>query len=183
MKQILIVVVLVMALFVVAVGSAGASPELHGGPTIHYVGFGESLYGIAAQYGVPVEVIMRANGLVNPDMIYAGQPLRIPTGGYVPPSGPSYGGCGSYHTVSAGETLTAIAYRYGVPVPALLAQNQLYNQDMVYVGQQICVPSGSRYTPPSGFPKQPVIDNTPRLGRQSTPDPARISAVDKRWNY
>ena len=152
MKQILIVTVLVMALFVVAVGSAGAAPELQGGPVIHYVGFGESLYSIAAQYNVPVEVIMRANGLVNPDRIYAGQPLQIPTGGFAPPSGPNYAGCGSHHTVTAGETLTAIAYRYGVPLQVLLSQNQLYNQDMVYVGQQICVPSGSRYTPPSGYP-------------------------------
>ncbi len=151
MKRILIVVVLMMALFVVAVGSAGAAPELQGGPVIHYVGFGESLHGIAARYGVPVQAIMQINGLVNPDMIYAGQPLRIPASGYSAPSAPNYAGCGNYHTVSAGETLTAIAYRYGVPVQALLSQNQLYNKDMVYVGQQICVPGGSRYTPNPGY--------------------------------
>jgi len=47
-------------------------------PVVHIVRPGESLTLIAKQYGVTVEGIVRANGLSNPDSIYAGQSLIIP---------------------------------------------------------------------------------------------------------
>jgi spore germination protein len=39
---------------------------------------GESLYGIAREYGVAVEDLARANGLANPAQVVAGQVLAIP---------------------------------------------------------------------------------------------------------
>jgi hypothetical protein len=59
-----------------------ASPVPVGPPTatpvIHVVRAGESLTGIAAQYGVSVAAIVKANSLRNPDSIYTGQQLVIP---------------------------------------------------------------------------------------------------------
>jgi LysM repeat protein len=155
MKRYWVVLALVLLLALTTVGIASAAPDGQGGPVIHYVGFGDSLVGIAARYGVSVEAIMAANGLFNPDMIYAGQPLRIPSGygAPAPLPGPGYGGCGNSHTVVAGETLSSIAYRYGVPLEALLSSNQLYNRDMVFVGQRICLPGAPGYAHgPVGYP-------------------------------
>jgi LysM repeat protein len=152
MKRYLVILVLALLLLLTNIGIATAAPGLQGGPIIHYVGFGDSLYGIAARYGVSAEAIMQINGIMNPDMIYVGQPLRIPgSGGYVGPAGPPSGGCANYHIVRAGETLSGVAWQYGVPVEAMLAHNQLYSRDMVYAGQELCVFEGS-----GGYAPQPA---------------------------
>jgi LysM repeat protein len=46
--------------------------------TVHMVQSGETLYSIANRYGVSVWAIARANGITNPNLIYAGQRLAIP---------------------------------------------------------------------------------------------------------
>ena len=57
-----------------------AQPQLPvGGPVCHIVRFGENLIGIARMYGVSSWAIAQANGLMNPNYIYAGQRLLIPT--------------------------------------------------------------------------------------------------------
>ncbi len=48
-------------------------------PLIHVVAPGENLTSIAAQYGVSVRAIAAANGISDPNTIYAGQRLVIPT--------------------------------------------------------------------------------------------------------
>lgn len=48
-------------------------------PIIHTVQSGEVLSNIAFQYGVTVETILLANDLINPDAIFEGQQLIIPT--------------------------------------------------------------------------------------------------------
>ena len=50
-----------------------------GGPVFHIVRYGENLIGIARMYGVSSWAIAQANGLMNPNYIYAGQRLIIPT--------------------------------------------------------------------------------------------------------
>lgn len=110
-----------------------AAPEHQGGGTIHYVRAGESLNGIAAQYGVSAEAILRQNGIVNPDMIYVGQPLIIPISSYGGPAGyPNQGyGCANYYTVMMGDTLSGIAWNYGTTPQALMRLNNLYNENFV----------------------------------------------------
>ncbi|RME72218.1 MAG: LysM peptidoglycan-binding domain-containing protein, partial [Chloroflexi bacterium] len=146
MKKILTIVVLLVVLSAATSSLAVAATGEQQGPVIHYVAPGETLYGIAARYRVPVGAIMQANGLRNPDLIYAGQPLRIPVGEGIYPPGmaPVPGGC-TYHTVRAGDTLSAIAMLYGVSVRELMVSNRIYNPDMVYVGQRICVPGRPGY--------------------------------------
>jgi LysM repeat protein len=57
--------------------------------TIYVVRYGDTLYGIARWFGTTVSAIASANGIANPDLIYAGQPLLIPgPGGTLPPEEP-----------------------------------------------------------------------------------------------
>jgi LysM repeat protein len=58
-------------------GSAAAA-----GPTYHTVLPGQTLFSIAGHYGVSVWSISCANGIYNPNYIYAGQVLLIPWGGW-----------------------------------------------------------------------------------------------------
>ncbi len=76
----------------------------------------------------------------NPDLTYIGRRLRIPVGGNVPVSSPapvaSPGTAASpgtvvyktYHIVRPGQTITAIAALYGIPVEELRTVNNLSNR-------------------------------------------------------
>jgi LysM repeat protein len=56
------------------------------GTVAHTVRRGETLSGIASDYGVTVQAIMDANGLTDPSRIITGQVLIIPLPGQVPPT-------------------------------------------------------------------------------------------------
>jgi lipoprotein-anchoring transpeptidase ErfK/SrfK len=60
-------------------GSSGGGSA--SGGTIHVVRRGQNLASIARRYGTSVAAIVSANGLRNPNFIYAGQRLRIPKKG------------------------------------------------------------------------------------------------------
>ncbi|MDX1994858.1 MAG: LysM peptidoglycan-binding domain-containing protein [bacterium] len=69
--------------------SAGAEPipqataEVIASDVRHVIQAGETLFGIATQYGVSMADLQQLNGITNPETIFAGQELLIP-GGYVP---------------------------------------------------------------------------------------------------
>ncbi len=59
--------------------------------TIHVVESGDSLSGIAIQYGASIEVVMEANGIMDPTRLRVGQKLVIPPGTATPvPTATSY---------------------------------------------------------------------------------------------
>lgn len=50
------------------------------GDTVYTVVSGDTLSGIAARYGTTYQVLASYNGIANPNLIYAGQKIRIPNG-------------------------------------------------------------------------------------------------------
>ncbi len=54
--------------------------------------------------------------------------------------------CAFYHTVSAGESLSWIGSYYGVNWITLAKNNNIKSPYTIFPGQQICMPSGARYT-------------------------------------
>jgi LysM repeat protein len=54
------------------------SPSPIPGPMIHVVRWGETVFSISRMYGISVWTLAYANGLPNPNYIYAGQRLIIP---------------------------------------------------------------------------------------------------------
>jgi LysM repeat protein len=58
-------------------GPAGYAPDGFA-PMVHRVRFGETLFSIARLYHINPWMIARANGLFNPNLIFAGQVLCIP---------------------------------------------------------------------------------------------------------
>ncbi|HMR67096.1 MAG TPA: LysM peptidoglycan-binding domain-containing protein, partial [Anaerolineae bacterium] len=158
MRRYLIIVALAALLCLGGWSGVSAAPNLQGGPT-HSVQAGETLQWIADRYGVTVDALMRYNGLSDPDFVYVGQELYIPPGGQAPEpamppggyapqpwSGPAMG-CGRSHEVMPGETLSDIAFRYGVSVSDLVQMNNMANSNMVFAGQSICLPGGASYAP------------------------------------
>lgn len=117
------------------VPGTGPTPVATEAPAVivHIVQQGETLYSIARRYGVPMQDIMAANGITNPDRIRAGQELRIPGLAQPTPTPRT-------HVVQQGETLLAIALRYGVTMQELQAANGISNPDLIKAGQVLIIP-------------------------------------------
>ena len=113
------------------------APAPAGGETIYVVQRGDTLAKIAAKYGVTVKQIVDLNSIANPNLISAGQKLRIPVAA-APTGGQS--GAPKTYTVRAGDTLVAIATRYGVTVQAIQQLNNLTSPDQIYTGQVLKIP-------------------------------------------
>ena len=94
---------------------------------------GDTLRGIANRTGAGSEVIARANGILPPYTIYAGQRLNIPGG--------------RYHLVRPGETGIAIARAYGVSWSRIVADNDLVEPFVLRAGQRIIIPHDGPLTP------------------------------------
>ncbi len=105
------------------------------GTVTHVVREGDTLTDIALYYQVTTHSIIQANNLLDQDQLAVGETLIIPgvalqvQDGYLT------------HTVRAGETLSAIAQRYGVSVDVLLSLNQLESADILSAGQQLLIPN------------------------------------------
>jgi LysM repeat protein len=102
---------------------------------------GDTLLGIAARHGVSVSQLAWANELRWNSWVYVDQRLVIP--GFTPaPTNNS-----SIHVVRRGDTLSAIAVRYGTTAYRLAQMNSLRNPNLIYVGQRLIVPQGSMGNP------------------------------------
>jgi LysM repeat protein len=145
LRRILSVLLVLSAVLGAAVVPVSAKPERQG-TTTHVVQWGETLSIIARRYGVTVSAIVSANGLRNPDYIYAGQTLAIPTGS----SAATTSGSTTTYVVQRGDTLAVIAALYGTTVNELATLNSLMNPNLIYVGQVLKVPgAGATPTPTS----------------------------------
>ena len=102
-------------------------------PVYYVVQWGDNLSRIAARYGTTVWAIAQANGIVNINYIRVGQVLLIR--GAVP--GPQPGGC--VYIVQRGDTLSAIAWRFGTSVWAITQANGIWNPNLIYVGQCLVI--------------------------------------------
>ncbi|HEX2026928.1 MAG TPA: M23 family metallopeptidase [Nitriliruptorales bacterium] len=121
-----------------------ATAHMSGGYTVRA---GQTLEGIAAEAGTTVRELAMANGIHDPDRIFAGQVLTIPTddGG---PAAPSDG----YHVVRSGESLSVIAGRYGVAVADLAAANGIVRPDRVMSGVRLRIAGGGPALTPAVAP-------------------------------
>lgn len=105
--------------------------------TTHIVQLNETLFGIAVRYGTTVDAIAEANGIVNPEAIYVGQQLIIPSTGVQPP--PPVPG-ETTHVVQPGENLFRIALRYNLDYQRLAEYNGLADPADIYIGQVLRIP-------------------------------------------
>ncbi len=103
MKKILIITVVVMLLLLAFASVSYAAPPASGG-VYHTVRYGETLFSLGRYYGVNPYQIARENGLPNPDCIYAGQVLYIPSGhGQHGHDGGCYPNCGGRYDGQHGQ--------------------------------------------------------------------------------
>ncbi len=101
--------------------------------TGHVVAAGDTVYGVARRYGVPIRAIIEKNTLSPPYKLKVGQRLRIP-----PPQ---------YHRVQAGESVYSIAQLYDLGLSQLVRENDLQQPYIIQPGQILRLPTSEIATP------------------------------------
>ena len=170
---------------------------------VHTVRAGETLSGIAARYGTTVAALAAANRLPDPDRIHAGSRLRVPGTGSSGRSAASSRPSTHVHVVRAGDTLSGIAARYGVPLAGVLKANRLSTTSVIHPGDRVTVRGAAaakrgkasakaRATSPSSAPDtflgvryptpvaQAAAQNRARLASRDVPSRTEVRSLVER---
>ncbi|MGF1594959.1 MAG: peptidoglycan DD-metalloendopeptidase family protein [Kiloniellaceae bacterium] len=135
----------------------------------HVVAAGDSLYGIARRFGLPIRAVIDANDLQPPYALTIGQVLTVPHA--------------QVHEVAAGDTVFNIAQRYDVDRSELVRMNRLEPPYTIPLGQKLLLPtpgSAVQAGPPPGAiasaPREAAIPPEPQAAPAPVPAPT-ASAV------
>jgi len=109
--------------------------------TIYIIQPGDTLYGIAQQFGVTVDLLAAVNNIHDPTLIAVGQRLVIP-----PPPAPPRESLN--HTIRPGETLRAISLRYDLSTLELAQANHLLRADKLTIGANLTIYGRTDEPPP-----------------------------------
>ncbi|MDJ0951216.1 MAG: M23 family metallopeptidase [Alphaproteobacteria bacterium] len=112
---------------------------------------GDTVYGIARRYGLPVRDIIAVNALSPPFVINVGQTLVLPRA--------------RYHEVERGDTVYQIARRYGIQQSELIRKNEIQPPYTIRVGQRLRLPGGRGE---AGRANRPVARDQGRDGEGAT---------------
>ena len=183
--------------------SRGASAK--GGATSTVtVGEGETLSTIADRHGVPVSTLMALNSLKNPNHVEAGQVLKLKGASTTTakPTTFSYTPEATQHVVRKGESLSAIARGYGLPVNQLVALNAIEDPNNVHAGSTLKLkgtppaaprpsvqpaatkpkpqPAASQPQPTAALPQpRPTTAAQPRPAVTAQPKPATVAVAPR----
>lgn len=101
---------------------------------IHVVKPGDSIYKMSREHDVPVDAIIAANRLADPEQLVIGQAVVIP-------------GDFFQYTVQRGQSMYSIARNFGIPLNTLIKANpQISDPSLIQPGQTIVIP----LPPPKG---------------------------------
>ena len=170
------------------------------GGTAITVAPGETVDAIARRYGVPASVIMQANNIASPAIIYPGQRLVIPRYGQSPaataaapatrPASPvvaaapatapaaatSPAGNAGVHVVATGDTLSKIARRYNKPVNEIAKANNIQSTATLNVGDRLVIPGAQAPAVKSSAPAAVQAKPAPTAAVKET-EPTQTAAA------
>ncbi len=121
----------------------GSSPDVANAPGAVVeltVGLSDSLDSLAARYGTTPGQIAARNHILNPALLFAGQPLTVRAGA----EGRAATAGGAFYTYAANDTLYGVAARAGVTLSALMQANHLNEGAQLYPGQRLLLPVAGR---------------------------------------
>ena len=161
-----------------AAGAAAASAirqAAQPAPETYTVRPGDTVSGIAAQFGLRTADVLGRNGLSRESIIHPGQVLRLlaPSAAPGAPAQPAPAGV---HTVASGDTISAIAARYGHTTDAVLNANGMTRASIIYPGQRVALPGAA--APAAATPAAPPA---PSAATHTVVSGDTISAIARRY--
>lgn len=105
-------------------------PSVDTNPDIYIIKRGDTLSGIAFRYHTSVEELVSLNHISNPNLIFPGTRLILPTSSSAP---------AVQYVVRPGDTLYGIALKFNTTVAALAAKNNILNPNLIFIGQILII--------------------------------------------
>ena len=152
---------------------AAAAPSSGGG---YVVQPGDTLSAIAARLGVSVSSLAAANGLDPSRLLLSGTTLHGSSAGSAQASAPVASSAGGY-VVQPGDTLSAIAARYGVSLDALASANGLDPSGVLLSGSTLHVAGASSPAPAAASTEMVATSPSADNGAQPTGETVSASQV------
>ncbi len=115
-----------------------------GGTTTITIQRGDTLSRIALEYNTTVARLVELNNIANPNLIYTGQKLIVPSGETPDDTDGNSTSGQTIYIVKAGDTLNQIAASFGTTARAIAVENNIRNINLIYVGQRLIIPT-NRY--------------------------------------
>ncbi|KRF31436.1 LysM peptidoglycan-binding domain-containing protein [Yonghaparkia sp. Soil809] len=128
-------------------------------PAVYTVEAGDTVSAIAARFGLSTAGILALNGLSWKSVIFPGQVLTLtsaPTKGATVSAPVSPGGT---YQVRSGDTVSAIAARFGVSTKSILDANALGWSSIIYPGQTLLIPGTSSAPAPAAAPAMETVSS------------------------
>jgi len=103
---------------------------------------------VAEKFGIPTALLLSLNGLNWNSILHEGQIVKLTTApGKEKGMAPARAG-EQRHQVRTGETLAAVAERYGISISALAEANKLQPSDQIFPGESLVIPGTRTDTAP-----------------------------------
>ncbi|MFN4294868.1 MAG: LysM peptidoglycan-binding domain-containing protein [Thermoflexales bacterium] len=98
---------------------------------------GDTLSFVAVKFGTSIAALQLLNNLGDSQVVRSGQVLKLPEDKLHPDESPWW----FIYTVQPGETLSAVAAKFRVPLADVLRVNAVTNPGLVRAGQQLIIPA------------------------------------------
>lgn len=125
--------------------AASSAPALLAAPPMYSVAVGDTISDIATRFGLSTASVLALNGLSWSSLIFPGQELTLTSGHasraeQAVDEEPADASPSGRYTIVSGDTISAIADRFGVSTLSLLGANGLGWASIVYPGQVLVIP-------------------------------------------
>lgn len=101
---------------------------------VYVVKSGDTLSGIAQKFNTSVSVLTKLNNIVNPNLIFPGDKIKLPTSEKPVEDKPQVSPKDQTYTVKSGDTLWGIAQKFGTTVKKIIEDNDIENPNLIYPG-------------------------------------------------
>jgi LysM repeat protein len=132
-------------------------------PAVYSVEPGDTVSSVAQRFGLSTASVLALNGLSWRSTIFPGQVLTLTTAPVKTTAPPPARTQAGRYTILKGDTVSAIADRFGVSMQSLLAVNGLDRDSIIYPGQALTIPGRQPAAHAEPAPIVGVAADAPRI--------------------